>query len=83
MESAFFACSKSNERWLTPDYQEELDEATIQYQTKKENDYLDFLDRPILLYSDRLKTIIHEFAPKLFIKSVVLVDRERIKQGGE
>ncbi|MGG1392164.1 serine protease, partial [Brevibacillus brevis] len=59
-----------------------LDEAVIQFdiKQKKENDYLDFLDRPIPLYSNRLKTIIHKFAPKLFVKSVVLVDMERIKQ---
>ncbi|MCM3142689.1 DUF1629 domain-containing protein [Brevibacillus sp. MER 51] len=70
------------QEWLTPDYQDELDEAVIQFdiKQKKENDYLDFLDRPIPLYSNRLKTIIHKFAPKLFVKSVVLVDRERIKQ---
>ncbi|MGF9820974.1 serine protease [Brevibacillus agri] len=70
------------QEWLTPDYREELEAAIIQFdiQRKSENIYLDFLDRPIPLYSDRLKTIIHKFAPKLFAKSVVLADRERIRQ---
>ncbi|RNB50056.1 serine protease [Brevibacillus gelatini] len=68
--------------WLTPDYQEELEEAILQFdiKPKSENVYLDFLDRPIPLYSDRLKTLIHKFAPKLFAKSVVLADQERTRQ---
>ncbi|RNB62104.1 serine protease [Brevibacillus gelatini] len=68
--------------WLTPDYQEELEEAILQFdlKPKRENVYLDFLDRPIPLYSDRLKELIHKFAPRLFAKSVVLADQERVRQ---
>lgn len=70
------------QEWLTPNHAGELDELSIQFDIKQkcENDYLDFLDRPIPLYSNRLKTLIDKFAPNLSVKSVVLFDRERIKQ---
>ncbi|WP_042473912.1 hypothetical protein [Bacillus ndiopicus] len=48
--------------------------------TKKKTDYIDFIERPIALFSDTLKQLIEKYDTSLLWKSVVLADIPNVKQ---
>lgn len=42
--------------------------------------YLDYMDRPLPLISDKMMRLIEKYAPKIPVRSVVLIDREQTHQ---
>lgn len=47
---------------------------------KAEKDYIDFIEKPIPLLSNSLKRLLQKYAPKMPMKSVVLVDQKQMSQ---
>ncbi|WP_107942540.1 serine protease [Metasolibacillus sp. FSL H7-0170] len=67
---------------LTAERLEELELVNRQFSitTKKEPDYIDFIERPIALFSDTLKQLIEKYDTSLPWKSVVLADIPNVQQ---
>ncbi|AKF92343.1 hypothetical protein [Brevibacillus laterosporus] len=59
-----------------------LDELVLQVpiQRREHVTYVDFIQRPIPLLSDRLKQLVVKYVPKMLCKAVVLADREQMRQ---
>ncbi|NLW47124.1 MAG: serine protease [Firmicutes bacterium] len=59
-----------------------MDDEPVQLYIKENQDprYLDFIERPAVLVSDRLKQILAKYEPRLFFKPVILADRKRLHQ---
>lgn len=58
------------------------DEGPIQFYLKDGWNpvYVDFIERPISLISDKLKPVIEKYQREVFFKPVILGDRKRMKQ---
>ncbi|KOP69414.1 serine protease [Lysinibacillus sp. FJAT-14745] len=67
---------------LTVERMEELEELDRQFPVldKSENDYIDFIEKPIALLADPLKQLVEKYEPRLPFKPVVLVDMPKLKQ---
>ncbi|MED0679991.1 serine protease [Aneurinibacillus thermoaerophilus] len=67
---------------LTEEHIDDIEELHLQFPIKEKtkNEYVDFIQKPIPLLSDKLKQIIEKYAPGLYVKPVVLVDRKRMRQ---
>ncbi|MBC2580533.1 imm11 family protein [Clostridium sp. DJ247] len=61
---------------------ETIDEMPMQFyiKEKQENQYIDYIEKPIPLVSDKLKTIMENFQEDTFYRPVVLADIKRMKQ---
>ncbi|MCR8979565.1 serine protease [Brevibacillus laterosporus] len=59
-----------------------LDELVLQVpiQQREHVTYVDFIQRPFPLLSDRLKQLVVKYVPKMLCKAVVLADREQMRQ---
>ncbi|MEY9973222.1 hypothetical protein ABH966_003606 [Lysinibacillus sp. RC46] len=67
---------------LTVEKMEELEELDRQFPVldKSENDYIDFIEKPIALLADPVKQLVEKYEPRLPFKPVVLVDMPKLKQ---
>lgn len=67
---------------LTVERMEELEELDRQFPVldKSENDYIDFIEKPIALLADPVKQLVEKYEPHLPFKPVVLVDMPKLKQ---
>ncbi|QOS97240.1 serine protease [Brevibacterium sp. JNUCC-42] len=67
---------------LTEEKVHVLDELVLQVpiQQKEYVTYVDYIQRPIPLLSDRLKQLVVKYVPKMMCKAVVLADREQMRQ---
>lgn len=67
---------------LAMEHLEELEALDRQFPVleKAENDYIDYLEKPIPLLSNPLKRLIKKYAPKMPMKSVVLVNQKEKSQ---
>ena len=67
---------------LTVERMEELEELERQFPVldKSENDYIDFIERPIALLADPVKQLVEKYEPRLPFKPVVLVDLPKLIQ---
>ncbi|MEB2280715.1 serine protease [Lysinibacillus xylanilyticus] len=67
---------------LTVERMEELEELDRQFPVldKSENDYIDFIEKPIALLADPVKQLVEKYEPRLPFKPVVLVDMPKLKQ---
>lgn len=61
---------------------DELDELDCQFPVleKRENDYIDYIERPYPLLSDPFKRLVQRYEPKMPLKSVVLMDSTNMIQ---
>ncbi|MEK4628206.1 serine protease [Solibacillus sp. FSL R7-0682] len=68
--------------WLTVEHLSELDAIDSQFPVldKPEQDYIDFISRPIPLLADPLKQLVEKYNPRMPFKPLVLVDIPKIKQ---
>jgi hypothetical protein len=59
-----------------------MDKLILEFSVKEKTttEYVDFIQRPIPLLSDNCKQIMEKYAPKMYFKSVVLVDRKKMRQ---
>lgn len=67
---------------LTVERMEELEELERQFPVlaKSENDYIDFIEKPIALLADPVKQLVEKYEPRLPFKPVVLADIPKLKQ---
>ena len=68
--------------WLTRERMAELESIDRQFPIldKSEQDYVDFISRPIALLSDSLKQLVEKYNPRMPFKPLVLVDMPKLKQ---
>ena len=61
---------------------EALDDSPVQVyiKEKSENEYIDFIDKPVTLISENLKQVFDAYDEKIFFKPVVFADAKRMKQ---
>jgi hypothetical protein len=59
-----------------------MDKLNLQFQIREQDttEYVDFIEKPVPLLSDRGKQIIEKYVPKLYVKSVVLKDMKQLRQ---
>lgn len=59
-----------------------MDDMPVQFDIKEKSssEYIDFIEKPVLLVSDNLKKILNKYDKKIFFKPVVLCDRKEEKQ---
>ncbi|HEY8463777.1 MAG TPA: serine protease [Bacillota bacterium] len=64
-----------------PEHNSETD-FPVQYYLKanRDNEYIDFLEMPVALVSDRLKRLLTKYCPQLVCHPVVLADLSRMRQ---
>ncbi|MFJ7405394.1 MULTISPECIES: serine protease [unclassified Lysinibacillus] len=67
---------------LTLDRMEELEELERQFPVLEKNDmlYIDFIEKPIALFSDALKKLVEKYEPRTPFKAVVLMDMPKSMQ---
>lgn len=67
---------------LTAERMEELEAIDRQFPVldKRENDYIDFIEKPIPLLSDSVKQLVGKYEPRLPFKSVVLMNLPKLSQ---
>jgi hypothetical protein len=67
---------------LTKKKARDMDKLNLQFQIREQDttEYVDFIEKPVPLLSDRCKQIIEKYVPKLYVKSVVLKDMKRLRQ---
>ncbi|WP_042473902.1 hypothetical protein [Bacillus ndiopicus] len=67
---------------LTVERMEELDAIDRQFPLvqKKHHDYIDFIERPVALFSDAFKQLLEKYEPSLPRKPVILADIQNMKQ---
>ncbi|MEC1180067.1 serine protease [Metasolibacillus meyeri] len=68
--------------YLTLERMNELDAIDRQFSVveKKHNDYIDFIERPVALFSDVLKQLIEKYNPNCPFKPVILAEITKSKQ---
>lgn len=59
-----------------------IDKLNLQFPVREKEvvEYVDFIQRPVSLLSDKLKQLIEKYVPDIYTKSVVLVDINRVRQ---
>ncbi|WP_155591527.1 serine protease [Lysinibacillus cavernae] len=67
---------------LTLDRMEELEELERQFPVLEKNDllYIDFIEKPIALFSDAVKQLVEKYVPSMPFKAVVLTDMPKLMQ---
>ncbi|ERI09430.1 hypothetical protein [Aneurinibacillus aneurinilyticus] len=67
---------------MKEEYRHELEELTLQFPIRETNkcEYIDFIERPVPLASDKLKSILTTYDPHLYVKWVIVADRKRTRQ---
>ncbi|KQO01096.1 hypothetical protein [Paenibacillus sp. Leaf72] len=70
------------QEWLTLAGSYELDNQHLHFRIKDQSQAIevDFIERPVPLVSDRMKSIIEKFAPRMYFKPVGLIDLKQKKQ---
>lgn len=68
--------------WLTVEGMEELETIDRQFPIveKRQSDYVDFIERPVALLSDKLKQLIERYEPRCSFKPVILAEIAKGKQ---
>lgn len=61
---------------------EDLDDLPVQFyiKHKTENEYVDFIERPVPLISEKLKQVFEMYQKNIYFKPVVLADVKKMKQ---
>ncbi len=59
-----------------------IDEMPIQFyiKEKNENQYLDYIEKPVPLVSDKLKQLLEKLQRDMFFKPVIIADKKLMKQ---
>ncbi|TYQ16970.1 UNVERIFIED_CONTAM: hypothetical protein Cloal_3560 [Acetivibrio alkalicellulosi] len=59
-----------------------MDDLPVQFyiKDKSENEYIDFIEKPVTLISEKLKQIFEIYQKGIFYKPVVLADKKRMRQ---
>ncbi|EON71657.1 hypothetical protein [Lysinibacillus sphaericus] len=67
---------------LTVERMEELEDIDRQFPVlnKHDNDYIDFIAKPIALLADPVKQLVEKYEPRLPIKPVILMEQAKLKQ---
>lgn len=67
---------------LTLDRMEELEGLERQFPVLEKNDmlYIDFIEKPIALFSDAVKQLVEKYVPNMLFKAVVLTDMPKSMQ---
>ncbi|MCP1311458.1 hypothetical protein [Paenibacillus tyrfis] len=58
----------------------QLEHTILQFYTQGKGEYIDFIERPVPLLSDPLKTVFDRYQPHIYYKLVVLADIKQMKQ---
>ncbi len=61
---------------------EELEDIDRQFPVlnKNDNDYIDFIAKPIALLADPVKQLVEKYEPRLPCKPVILMEQAKLKQ---
>lgn len=59
---------------------QQLENIVLQFYTEGGNEYIDFIQRPVPLISDSLKTILSKYQKGIFYKLAVLADTQKMVQ---
>lgn len=61
---------------------DKLDDTPVQFYIKEkdENEYIDIIETPVLLISDKLKRVLEVYQKEIFFKPVLLADVKRMRQ---
>jgi len=64
------------------DHSDDIKNMTIQLNLieKKENEYVDYLEKPVVLISDKLKQVFEKYKQNIFYRAVVLADEKNMDQ---
>ncbi len=67
---------------IKPENIRKMDELAVQFEIKENNKavYVDFIENPVPLVSDRLKDILSKYEERIFFKPVLLADIKNTRQ---